>query len=145
MVSQDLSCGLQAPLIWEKCPFQVCENLPIFQGLLAKQNLHLDLALQTEKHLCCSGAVVLLHRSLFIGASLAVQWLRLHASTAVGTGSIPVRGTKVTRGAAKQTTTTKKNRCLFIKHVCNRMTTCGAGNRPLNRSQETHGQAQLCT
>ena len=27
--------------------------------------------------------------------SLAVQWLRLHASTARGTGSIPGRGTKI--------------------------------------------------
>ena len=30
-----------------------------------------------------------------IGTSLAVQWLRLCASTAGGTGSIPGRGTKI--------------------------------------------------
>ena len=30
-----------------------------------------------------------------MGASLAVQWLRLHASTAGGMGSIPGRGTKI--------------------------------------------------
>ena len=29
------------------------------------------------------------------GTSLVVQWLRLHASTAGGTGSIPVQGTKI--------------------------------------------------
>ena len=29
------------------------------------------------------------------GTSLAVQWLRLHASTAGGTGSIPGCGTKI--------------------------------------------------
>ena len=31
--------------------------------------------------------------------SLAVQWLRLHASTARGTGSIPGWGTKITQAA----------------------------------------------
>ena len=30
-----------------------------------------------------------------LGTSLAVQWLRLHASTAGGTGSIPSWGTKI--------------------------------------------------
>ena len=29
------------------------------------------------------------------GTSLAVQWLRCHASTAGDTGSIPVKGTKI--------------------------------------------------
>ena len=29
------------------------------------------------------------------GTSLAVQWLRLHTSTAGGMGSIPVQGTKI--------------------------------------------------
>ena len=33
--------------------------------------------------------------------SLAVQWLRLHASTAGGTGSIPVRGTKIPHAAQR--------------------------------------------
>ena len=31
------------------------------------------------------------------GTSLAVQWLRLHASTAGGAGSIPGTGTKIPR------------------------------------------------
>ena len=30
-----------------------------------------------------------------LGTSLVVQWLRLHASTAVGAGLIPGRGTKI--------------------------------------------------
>ena len=30
-----------------------------------------------------------------LGTSLAVQWLRLHASNAGGMGSIPVEGTKI--------------------------------------------------
>ena len=30
-----------------------------------------------------------------IGTSLAVQWLRFHASNSGGTGSIPGRGTKI--------------------------------------------------
>ena len=32
---------------------------------------------------------------LFLGASLAVQWLELHASTAEGLGSISGEGTKI--------------------------------------------------
>ena len=42
------------------------------------------------------------------GTSLVVQWLRLHASTAGGTGSVPGRGTKITHGKRekeKKTTT----------------------------------------
>ena len=34
-----------------------------------------------------------------VGASLVVQWLRLHASTAGGMGSIPGRGTKIPHAA----------------------------------------------
>ena len=30
-----------------------------------------------------------------VGTSLEVQWLRIHASTAVGMGSIPGQGTKI--------------------------------------------------
>ena len=33
-----------------------------------------------------------------IGTFLAIQWLRIHASTAVGTGSIPGWGTKIHHG-----------------------------------------------
>ena len=35
-----------------------------------------------------------------LGTSLAVQWLRLHASTAGGTSSIPGRGTKIPHAAS---------------------------------------------
>ena len=34
-----------------------------------------------------------------MGTSLVVQWLRLRASTAGGTGSIPGRGTKIPNAA----------------------------------------------
>ena len=34
-----------------------------------------------------------------VGSSLAVQWLRLHASTARGTGSIPSWGIKILHAA----------------------------------------------
>ena len=32
---------------------------------------------------------------ILYGSSLAVQWLRLHTSTAEGTGSIPGQGTRI--------------------------------------------------
>ena len=32
---------------------------------------------------------------MFVGTSLAVQWLRLHTPSAEGTGSIPGQGTKI--------------------------------------------------
>ena len=34
-------------------------------------------------------------KKVYIGTSLAVQWLGLHASSAWGTGSIPGRGTEI--------------------------------------------------
>ena len=34
-----------------------------------------------------------------VGTSLVIQWLRLHASTAVAMGSIPGQGTKIPRAA----------------------------------------------
>ena len=37
----------------------------------------------------------LTHRRIFLGTSLAVQWLRLHASNAGGMSSIPGQGTKI--------------------------------------------------
>ena len=45
------------------------------------------------------------------GTSLVVQWLKLRASTAGGTGSIPGQGTKIPHacGAAK-----KKNGCFLV-------------------------------
>ena len=43
-----------------------------------------------------------------VGTSLAVQWLGLHVSTAGGTGSTPVRGTKLC-GAVKKKKKRKKS------------------------------------
>ena len=37
---------------------------------------------------------------MFEGTSLAVQWLRLHISTARGAGSIPGQGTKIPHASA---------------------------------------------
>ena len=42
-----------------------------------------------------------LHLSIVSGTSLAVQWLRLCAFTAGGTGSIPGQGTKIPHAAGK--------------------------------------------
>ena len=50
---------------------------------------HLALTLQT------------LLQKLFLGTSLAVHWLRLHASTAGGMGSIPGWGTKIPHATRK--------------------------------------------
>ena len=43
------------------------------------------------------------------GTSLAVQWLRLHASTAGGAGSIPGRGTKIPHAAWHSQKNEKEN------------------------------------
>ena len=42
-----------------------------------------------------TGADSLGFRNADRGTSLVIQWLRLHTSTAGGTGSIPVQGTKI--------------------------------------------------
>ena len=42
---------------------------------------------------------LLISLSLNLGTTLEVQWLRLHASTAGGAGSIPGQGTKITHAA----------------------------------------------
>ena len=49
-VSQDLSCDLEAPLTWKKCPplNPSVWKSPSLEGLFAKQNLGMDLVLQTE-------------------------------------------------------------------------------------------------
>ena len=49
-------------------------------------------------------------KSICIGTSLAVQWLRLHTSTAGGTGLIPGQGTKIPHAAWRDHPTTKKRK-----------------------------------
>ena len=44
------------------------------------------------------------------GTSLAVQWLRCHASTAGDTGSIPVKGTKILHAVCGVAKKKKKKR-----------------------------------
>ena len=44
---------------------------------------------------------LLYFRKSFSGTSLVVQWTRLHAPNAVGLGSIPNLGTKISHKAAK--------------------------------------------
>ena len=44
-------------------------------------------------------ALILLVKNMSMGTSLVVQWLRLHASTAGDTGSIPGGGTKILHAA----------------------------------------------
>ena len=51
---------------------------------------------------------VFLIKNCALGTSLAVQWLRLCASTAGGTGSIPVQGTKILHARAVQQKKKKK-------------------------------------
>ena len=52
----------------------------------------------------------MLKKNLRLGTSLAVQWLRLHASTAGDTGSIPGQGTKILHARAAQPNKTKQNK-----------------------------------
>ena len=57
-----------------------------------------------------------------IGTSLAVQWVRLHASTAGGTGSIPGWGAKIAASYAVQPKKKKKrneNICLYYCFLLN--------------------------
>ena len=48
------------------------------------------------------------------GTSLAVQWLRLHASNARGKGSIPGRGTKTPRVARRGQEKKRKKKFIYI-------------------------------
>ena len=47
---------------------------------------------------------------MFLGTSLAVQGLRLHASNAGGTGSIPGQGTKIPHAKQHSQKTKKKKK-----------------------------------
>ena len=49
-----------------------------------------------------------------LGTSLAVQWLRLWAAKAGGTGSIPGRGTKISHAARRG----KKKKKIRQKSLC---------------------------
>ena len=57
------------------------------------------------------------HLKSDLGTSLAVQWLRLHASNAGGMGSIPGLGTKIPmlHSMVKQTKGNKQNKNKQIK------------------------------
>ena len=56
-----------------------------------------------------------IHKNYYFGNSLAVQWLRLHASIAGGTaGSIPGWGTKILH--AMRRGQKKKKNCLFYEY-----------------------------
>ena len=50
-------------------------------------------------------------RTAGAGTSLAVQWLRLHTSTARGTDSIPGQGTKIPQATWHSQ---KKNVCVYM-------------------------------
>ena len=52
--------------------------------------------------------------SNWLGNSWVVQWLRLHASIAEGTGSNPGMGTKILNAAKHKQTKTKKERNIYI-------------------------------
>ena len=51
---------------------------------------------------------------IILGTSLVVHWLRLHTSTAGGTGSIPVQGTKIPHASQP------KNQNIKKKQYCNK-------------------------
>ena len=48
-------------------------------------------------------------KETILGASLTVQWLRLHTSTAGGTGSIPGWGMKIPHAAQPKKKKKKEN------------------------------------
>ena len=57
-------------------------------------------------------------KKVFIGNSLAVQWLRLCGPNAGGPGSIPGRGTKILHAARRGQKKKKKGLYTFITHEC---------------------------
>ena len=54
-------------------------------------------------------------KAAYIGNSLAVQWLGLHASTAGGTGSIPGRGTNIPHAMRHSQKKPPKNPAYIIR------------------------------
>ena len=62
-----------------------------------------------------------LNKTLFIGTSLVVQWVRLHAPNAGGFGSIPGHGTRsCTHATAKSLHATTKSPHATIKKFAHR-------------------------
>ena len=59
-------------------------------------------------------AFIFLFKTIDIGASLAVQWLRLHTSSAGGLGSIPGQGTKILCAAWRGRNKTKQTNTIDI-------------------------------
>jgi len=59
---------------------------------------------------CQNLSKIVSFKKVQFGTSLGVQWLRLHASTAGGVGSIPGQGTKIPYASAWP----KKKRMQFI-------------------------------
>ena len=66
--------------------------------------------LHEEYHTRYSFELCLLHLTLRLGTPLAVQWLRLCASSAGGAGLIPVQGTKIPHATESNQKITKKKR-----------------------------------
>ena len=52
--------------------------------------------------------------NVFLGNSLVVQWLGLHAFTVKGPGSFPGRGTKISQVAWCSQETNKKSQIFFL-------------------------------
>ena len=70
------------------------------------------------------------------GNSVVVQWLRIHASTAGGTGSIPGWGTKIshaTHSAAKNKNNKIKMKCLAnsMRYLLKGILQFGLSHKPL--------------
>ena len=62
---------------------------------------------------------VTIETTSIIGTSLAVQWLRLHTSTAGGAGSIPGGGTKIPRATRHgQKKKRKEGIIIIIYYYC---------------------------
>ena len=76
--------------------------------------------IQETANSCLQGRTPNGHRKSIAGTSLVVQWLRLQASTAGGTGSIPGQGTKITHAAGcdqkKKERVAEMFRCVLLKY-----------------------------
>ena len=57
-------------------------------------------------------------KMIYVGNSLAVQWLRLCASNAGSMGSIPGQGTKIPHAMrCGQKKTTNKQEMIYVAHI----------------------------
>ena len=67
---------------------------------------------------CAGAGWAFLRKSIFIpGTSPMVQWLRLHASTARGMGSIPGWGSKIPRLGMAQSGSLSGTQCVLYLHI----------------------------